>query len=306
MESLIASTFAAPGWSPDVGSGRAGPGRSAATRTAPAAPAAPAAPVAPVGLVGPVLDRARRAAFKRDGYVVVDHLLSAAEVEHLRLVYDELFAELAGRPDANVCQSTAKANARIEILNCSKYRPELLRTPLYTKALGLARQLLGPGANFWGDFALCKPAGDGGPTPWHQDEAHWSADHVFNHLTVWVPLQDVSVANGCMSFVPGSHRRSIVDHRAKGASGCAKLEAPGVDPAAAVPCPMPAGAVSAHHCRTLHAAGPNPSAGPRRAYILNFGTPMRPRRLWRKRSFPWQAARLATSSHSLPPAAMGK
>ena len=249
----------------------------------------------------------QRAEYKRRGYVVVGSFLSAAEVEHVRGVYDDMFLELVGRRDGDVCESKGKAEARLQILNCSRYRPELLKTPLYTKALGLARQLLGSKAEFWGDFALCKPAGDGGPTPWHQDEAHWSPDHKFNHLTVWVPLQDVSSANGCMSFVPGSHRRGIVSHRSIGASGCAKIEACAVDPAVAVPCPMPAGAVSVHHCRTLHYAAPNPSPGPRRAYILNFGTPLRCRRRWAARSFPWQAdTKLAASAHSLPPSAMGQ
>jgi ectoine hydroxylase-related dioxygenase (phytanoyl-CoA dioxygenase family) len=53
----------------------------------------------------------------------------------------------------------------------------------------------------------------------------------------------------------------------------------------AVPCPIPAGGATIHHCRTLHYTGPNRSSGPRRAYILGFGAPARPRAV--PRDFYW-------------------
>jgi hypothetical protein len=40
-----------------------------------------------------------------------------------------------------------------------------------------------------------------------------------------------------------------------------------------------------HHCRTLHYTGPNHSDGPRRAYILGFGTPPKKRAV--ARDFYW-------------------
>jgi ectoine hydroxylase-related dioxygenase (phytanoyl-CoA dioxygenase family) len=45
-------------------------------------------------------------------------------------------------------------------------------------------------------------------------------------------------------------------------------------PADAVTCPLPAGGCTIHHCRTLHHAGPNRSAIPRRAYIQGFELPI--------------------------------
>jgi ectoine hydroxylase-related dioxygenase (phytanoyl-CoA dioxygenase family) len=39
---------------------------------------------------------------------------------------------------------------------------------------------------------------------------------------------------------------------------------------------IPAGAVTVHHARTLHYAGPNTTANPRRAYILVMNAPPRP------------------------------
>ena len=64
-----------------------------------------------------------------------------------------------------------------------------------------------------GNHAINKPGGDGAPTPWHQDEAYW--DQRFDHhaISIWIPLQDVAEANGCMVFVPGSHHGEVLPHR---------------------------------------------------------------------------------------------
>src|SRR6185436_14247207 len=55
----------------------------------------------------------------------------------------------------------------------------------------------------------------------------------------------------------------------------------------AAACPIPAGGATVHHSRTLHYTGPNQSDGPRRAYILGFGTPPQPRTV--ARNFYWLA-----------------
>src|SRR5581483_3137596 len=53
-----------------------------------------------------------------------------------------------------------------------------------------------------------------------------------------------------------------------------------------VACPLPAGGATIHHSRTLHFTAPNHSNAPRRAYILIFGTPPKPRAVGR--DFYWQ------------------
>ena len=62
-----------------------------------------------------------------------------------------------------------------------------------------------------------------------------------------------------------------------------------VDGAAAVACPLPAGGATFHLSRTLHYAGENRTAAPRRAYIMMFGTPPTP--YSGERRFPWLEAR---------------
>jgi len=48
-----------------------------------------------------------------------------------------------------------------------------------------------------------------GETPWHQDNAVLTQDaDATNVLTVWIPLVDATIENGCLIVIPGSHRDS--------------------------------------------------------------------------------------------------
>ena len=86
------------------------------------------------------------------------------------------------------------------------------------------------------------------------------------------------VENGCLHFVPGSHRWDVLPHHCiHHDSRIHGLEVDDADTSTAVACPIPAGSCTIHHNRTLHYAGPNVSNVPRRAYILAFGVAPRPR-----------------------------
>src|ERR1044072_119689 len=121
---------------------------------------------------------------------------------------------------------------------------------------------------------IFKPAQIGAETPWHQDQAYWDPEYDYNSMSVWIPLQQATVENGCMWFVPGSHRLDIHTHQSIGGdTRIHGLEALGADVSSAVACPLPAGGATFHHCKTLHYTGPNQSDTPRRAYIIGAGTP---------------------------------
>jgi ectoine hydroxylase-related dioxygenase (phytanoyl-CoA dioxygenase family) len=131
-----------------------------------------------------------------------------------------------------------------------------------------------------GDHAIFKPARFGAATPWHQDEAYWNPELDYTTLSVWMPLQEATVENGCMQFIPGSHKLEVLPHhcinhdpRIHGLEvdeGQIDLSHPAI-------CPLPAGGATFHLNRTFHYTGPNRSDVPRRAYILGFGRPPQPR-----------------------------
>src|SRR5205085_8106879 len=128
------------------------------------------------------------------------------------------------------------------------------------------------------DHAILKPALHGVETPWHQDEAYWDPAFEYESMSIWISLQEATEENGCMWFVPGSHRLDVLPHHSiDNNPRIHGLEVDGADVVKAIACPLPAGGCTIHHNRTLHYTGPNRSSQPRRALILGFGLPARQR-----------------------------
>ncbi|MGK2860892.1 MAG: phytanoyl-CoA dioxygenase family protein [Chitinophagaceae bacterium] len=75
-----------------------------------------------------------------------------------------------------------------------------------------ASQLLGNRAvRFWHDQLFCKPAKHGGVVAWHQDYSYWTRTVPMQHLTCWTGLDDADIENGCLYYVPGSHRWGLLE-----------------------------------------------------------------------------------------------
>lgn len=237
------------------------------------------------------LTPAQIAFYRENGYLALEQITTNEEVAWLREIYDRLFVSRAGREDGNQFDlgGTDEENKEAtlpQILSPSKYAPELKQGLFRANALHAARQLLGPDAAPRGEHAIFKPAGVGAPTPWHQDEAYWDPNFEYDSISIWIPLQEATLENGCMHFVPGSHRSEILPHHSIGHDPRVHgLEVDSADVTKAVACPLKPGGATIHHNRTLHYAGANTSDIPRRAYIVGFGLPNKPSPTPRR--FPW-------------------
>ena len=82
---------------------------------------------------------------------------------------------------------------------------DLLWHPQFVMA---ASQLLGGDVRFWHDQLFCKPAHHGGVVAWHQDYSYWTRTQPLAHLTCWIGLDDATQDNGCLNYIPKSHRWS--------------------------------------------------------------------------------------------------
>lgn len=232
--------------------------------------------------------------FHQQGYLALPQITTSEEVERLREIYDDLFARKAGRDEGNQfdlagTDSDDNEASLPQILQPVKYAPQLADTLYRSNALRITRQLLGPDAEFKGDHAIFKPAMHGAETPWHQDEAYWNPELEYHEVSFWMPLQEATPENGCMYFIPGSHRLEVLPHhsinhdpRIHGLEVEANVP---VDFSRAVACPLPPGGATVHFSRTLHYTPPNRSQTPRRAYIIGCGLPQKQRAIARR--FPW-------------------
>ena len=79
------------------------------------------------------------------------------------------------------------------------------------KLLNIARYFLGDDIIVKFNSCFLKPARTGSATPWHQDNGLWR-DGETEPFNFWMPLEPATRENGCMQFIPGSHKTEIVDH----------------------------------------------------------------------------------------------
>ena len=99
-----------------------------------------------------------------------------------------------------------------------KLRDLFIKDPVFReffvdpRLLQIVRALLGEEPLLLGDQTFLKPPRYGSNKPYHQDNFYFRchpADHV---VTTWVALDDVSISNGCLRYIDGSHRGGILPH----------------------------------------------------------------------------------------------
>jgi hypothetical protein len=234
------------------------------------------------------LTDAQVAAFGRDGFLRIDALTDAAEIEELLALYDELFDRDSGFAAGDRIELNADvARAALpQIVNPERYAPRLIQGQAYRNAGAIARQLLGSDCVPTGNHAILKPARIGGATPWHQDEAYWDPRYSHRAVSIWLALQPATIENGCMRFIAGSHRGPVLPHELLSADSHGLQVSGSIPDAAAIICELPAAGATLHDGRTLHSAGPNLSGRPRRALVFGFG--LAPVLLDTPNHYPWQ------------------
>ncbi|MFT5368250.1 MAG: ectoine hydroxylase-related dioxygenase (phytanoyl-CoA dioxygenase family) [Candidatus Latescibacterota bacterium] len=218
------------------------------------------------------------------GYLAIDQITTMAEVERLRQAYDRIFEQRAGHDEGDefdlVGAGMEGAPPKLpQIIEPRNYASEFRNTLYEANAAAIADQLLGEGVVQRGSHAIFKPAHYGSHTPWHQDEAYWNPGKNYHSVSIWMPLQEATLENGCMQFMPRAHKLEVLPHHKIGHDPKViglEVDEGYVDISKAVACPMSAGGATFHGGRMLHYAGSNRTEVPRRAYILMLGVPVPP------------------------------
>jgi phytanoyl-CoA hydroxylase len=243
-----------------------------------------------------------RERFRVCGYLVVNDTIAAADARATRSIAAGLYRRRAGRAAGDFLDLAGDdenpSDARLpQILMPVKYASQLAASPMKAIAWSIARDLLGEDAAYQGEHLIIKPPRSGAETLPHQDQAFWSGALGYESVSVWVPLQDVRENDGCLYFAPGSHLGGVRDHRPAGGDPlCNSLELVDAHIDRRTE-PMRVGALSVHHCRTIHGAGPNVGPRTRFAYIYGFGLPTTPAA--EPRDFSWlQAQRTARQTRA--------
>lgn len=214
--------------------------------------------------------------FHENGYVSGIRLLDPNQVDVLREELTHLMDP--GYPgnslfyEFHANESSDRERVLFHALGAWRITPgfhDLLWNPAF---LVPASQLLGGPVRFWHDQLFCKPARHGGVVAWHQDYSYWTRTVPLSHLTCWIALDDATEENGCVHYIPGSHRWDLlpVTGLAGDMQSIQRVLTPEQrDHFRPVPAEVRAGECIFHHGLTIHGSFENHSERPRRGVVLN-------------------------------------
>lgn len=218
--------------------------------------------------------------FDAHGYVVVQNVFNENELAPVRARLDEIINDPSKAPDGvgvgrenDTLADGATGDGDNPVRNISfmvRYDSifqDFARNP---KILKFTRALIGPKVKVFRDQALQKPPG-GQAKPVHQDLSYFRVEPANELVTAWVATEDATTENGCMIYIPRSHRHGLFDikhdperpvHHVPDTRGIAMEEE--------ILCPVPAGSVIFHHGYTLHRSGVNLTQTWRRSVQLHY------------------------------------
>lgn len=137
-----------------------------------------------------------------------------------------------------------------------------------------AHQLLeNKAVRFWHDQLFCKPAKHGGVVAWHQDYSYWTRTIAMQHLTCWTGLDDASVENGCLHYIPKSHKWGLLDAPSLAGNMNGLMDYLNEEQKEQFKNPvaieLKKGYATFHHPLMVHGSYENKSQMSRRAFVLN-------------------------------------
>lgn len=227
------------------------------------------------------ITKSQIADYQKNGFLIIDDFLSSEEVDNWRITIDRAIKNRKGTKfphseiktgEADGINSEAEYFGKVfdQIINLWQTDDEV-KNLMLDKKIGEMATLLSEseGIRVWHDQSLIKQPW-GNPTAWHIDTPFWSFTHK-EALSIWIALEDVTVENGCLWFMPGSHRNTQFGEPGIAVSmGDVFEKYPEYRSKNAVPSIIKAGSCSFHNGMCLHAAGGNMTPNTRKAMTCAF------------------------------------
>src|SRR2546428_4495163 len=205
------------------------------------------------------LSPAQVESYERDGFLSPNAALTSREAAGFRRKL-AAFEETVGGP---LMSDGTDARYRSRTHALLSWVPSLVRHPAILDAV---EDLIGPDILVYTSTWFIKEPESTAIAAWHQDATYFGL-RPYVHVTAWLALTDATAENGCMEFLPGSHGRGQLPHRAGVVAGSVNRAGQAVvgdvDDTPAGHAPLRAGEFSLHHTLCLHRSQPNPSPGRR-------------------------------------------
>ena len=222
------------------------------------------------------LSAEQRQSAAEDGYFVVEDLLSLEQCQEYLRRLDDYARGHRNLPEGMAIQREPRV-ARGEItspgddvrkISGVAYGDDLFRQlVMHPTIVAYIQGLMGPNLKLFRADVLMKPAGVGSAKGMHQDSPYWPIEPMAL-WSCWMPFQPATLENGCMTGIPGSHKRGAVQHVHTQDDYVIPDEL--FDRSQVVPIPMKPGSGLFFHSLLLHGTAENRSPLSRRAITMSY------------------------------------
>ena len=221
------------------------------------------------------VEKSLTARYEHDGYFVAPDLLSDEELNRLCERMDAISnGRVSSFPESDVEYEPGDGGwdaSRIRKINrCAEQDDVFMALAANERILAIVTSLIGPDVKLFGSQCFMKPPG-GVEKPYHQDSAYFTIEPP-EIVTCWTALDDVTVENGCLRVIPGSHRGPLRDHQPWQLGDRVDKQVPDdqLDRTNEVPVELTAGSCSFHHSMLLHRSGANQTRHSRRGLAVHY------------------------------------
>lgn len=178
------------------------------------------------------LTAAQRRDFNENGYLLIADALAPSDLNPLIAEFSEIIDAEASRLyaegvldsefrtegfDTRLAKITEQSPVVFQQLFSGTHTgPALFDLLINPKLLGIAEALVGPEIMCHPAYRVRPklPAHDRTLVPWHQDAGYMEPDcDSVLQLTIWIPLVDATVENGCLEVIPHAHRDGVLLHQ---------------------------------------------------------------------------------------------
>lgn len=216
--------------------------------------------------------------FWENGFLIVEGLLTEAEVDVLRLQVDLVAGGNAAHIDKKLLQvepdvEAGKEAADTYAASLRKMSHVAFHDPVFEaharnpKVLDVIESLLGADLKLYQDQVFMKPPKVGSRQRYHQDMPLGFQIDPPDMVTCWAALDEATVENGCLWMLPGTHKNGIIEQDVWQQT---EEQALAGDLGEEVPVPLKAGSCGFHHGLVLHSSRPNLTDRSRRGYATHY------------------------------------
>ena len=221
------------------------------------------------------LSQAQLKEFDEKGFLFFPSLFDASEIDSLTSQLEDLFAQ------DMVCNVREKGSKSVRTnFAAHNYNQAFARLSRHPRMIKPVEELFDESVYMHQFKVNAKAAFDGDVWQWHQDFGTWHADdHMAEPraMNIAIFLDDVNEHNGPLMFIPGSHKKGVLEagHDTETTSyPLLTLDAETisslVDEGGIVSPKGPAGSMILFHSCLVHASGSNLSPWDRKAVYLSL------------------------------------